>query len=307
MNEFENDVKTDIIRYKLSRACCRRTLLSGLLWGAKSSGRMYFKDNKCLIGFDNAPSLKILCQYMRQNYHILMSSGINRKSRRKHFFVCMIHDDRFNQVLNEIGIMNESLEFLNVIPSRIVKSSCCRVSFIKGAFLSTGSIRDPNKGYYAEFRSYDESLLNYLQKMLEPFHIMSHFFYDKYFPVLFLKESDHIVSLLSLLGAHHNLLKIEDIRLIKEIKNEVNRAVNCDAYNTKRTVEAAQRHIAAIKKAERNIGMNNLPNGIQDIAKLRLDHPMASLNELSNFTKNRISRSAINNRFRRLEKIVNGK
>jgi len=125
--------------------------------------------------------------------------------------------------------------------------------------------------------------------------------------VLYIKESDHIVSLLYLLGAHHDLLKIEDIRLIKEIKNEVNRVVNCDAYNTKRTVEAAQRHIAVIKKAERNIGLHNLPQGIQDVARLRLDHPMASLNELSQFTKNRVSKSTINHRFRQLEKIANNK
>jgi DNA-binding protein WhiA len=307
MNEFENDVKSDITRALISRACCHRALLSGMLWGVRSSNRMFFEDNSCLIGFDNAPSLKLMCQFIKESYHIQLASRINRKSKKNHFMVHVLHIDRFNQALNEIGLMNEGLEYLNEVPARIIRSNCCRVSFIKGAFLSTGSIRNPNRGYYAEFRSFDETFLSNLQKLLVRFKITSHLFYDRSSPVLYIKESDHIVSLLYLLGAHHDLLKIEDIRLIKEIKNEVNRVVNCDAYNTKRTVEAAQRHIAVIKKAERNIGLHNLPQGIQDVARLRLDHPMASLNELSQFTKNRVSKSTINHRFRQLEKIANNK
>lgn len=307
MNEFENDVKSDITRSIISKACCHRALLSGMLWGVRSSDRMFFEDNSCLIGFDNAPSLKLMCRFIRESYHIPLAPRINRKSKKNHFMVHILHIDRFNQALNEIGLLDESLEFFNEVPARIIRSSCCKVSFIKGAFLSTGSIRNPSRGYYAEFRSFDESFLSSLQKLLERFQITSHFFYDKSFPVLYIKESDHIISLLSLIGAHHDLLKIEDIKLIKEIKSEVNRVVNCDAYNTKRTVEAAQRHIAVIKKAERSIGLYNLPQGIQDVARLRLDHPMASLNELSHFTKNRVSKSTINHRFRQLEKIVSNK
>jgi len=307
MNEFENDVKTDITRSMSNRTCCRRSLLSGMLWGAKSSGRVHMEDNLCSVGFDNAASLKLMCHLIRENYHIQLTPKIKKGSKKNHFMVQIMYADRFNQALNEIGLIDESLGFLKKVPGRITRSNCCRISFIKGAFLSTGSIREPSRGYYVEFRTFDESFLVGLQEMLERFQISPHFFYDRSFPVLYIKESDQILSLLSLLGAYHDLLKIEDIKLIKEIKNEVNRAVNCDSYNTMRVVEAAQRQIAVIRKAERRIGLYNLPQSIQDVIRLRLDHPIASLKELSHFTKNRVSKSTINNRFKQLEKIVSNK
>ncbi|MCL5985201.1 MAG: DNA-binding protein WhiA [Actinobacteria bacterium] len=307
MNEFENDVKSDITRSMIPKACCRRALLSGMLWGVRSSDRMFFEDNYCSIGFDNAPSLKLLCQVIRGSYRVPLTPGINRKSKKNHFTVHIQRADRFNQALNEIGLIDESLEFYKEVPARIIRSSCCKVSFIKGAFLSAGSIRHPSKGYYAEFRAFNESFLSGLQKLLERFQITSHFFYDRSFPVLYIKESDHMISLLSLLGAHHNLLEVEDIKLIKEIKNEVNRVVNCDAYNTKRVVEAAQRQISVINKVEKSIGLHNLSRSIQEVARLRLDHPMASLSELSRFTKNRVSKSVINHRFKQLKRIIGNK
>ncbi|HOB19510.1 MAG TPA: DNA-binding protein WhiA, partial [Candidatus Atribacteria bacterium] len=122
--------------------------------------------------------------------------------------------------------------------------------------------------------------------------------------VVYIKEGEHIVKLLSLIGAHTALLNLENIRIYKDMRNNINRIVNCETANLSKTVNAAVKQIENIEYIKNNIGLSALPASLREIAELRLRYPDASLKELGDMTRPAVGKSGVNHRLRKLERIV---
>jgi len=122
--------------------------------------------------------------------------------------------------------------------------------------------------------------------------------------VVYIKEGEQIVDLLNIIGAHQALLKLEDIRVLKEVRNNINRLVNCETANLGKTISASMRQIESIKTIQRRMGLNKLPDNLREIAEVRLANPDASLKEIGEMMNPPIGKSGVNHRFRKLEEIA---
>ena len=188
----------------------------------------------------------------------------------------------------------------------VTRNACCKRAFLRDAFLCIGSISDPNKGYHMEFVcSYEEQAIC-LQQMLESFDIDAHIVVRKKYFVLYIKEGAEIVDLLNIMEAPVSLMNLENLRIIKEMRNTINRKVNCEVANITKTVNAAARQIEDITYLRDNYGFERLPEQLREMAEVRLEHPDAPLKELGEYLDPPVGKSGVNHRLRKLSELADG-
>lgn len=177
--------------------------------------------------------------------------------------------------------------------------------FIGGVFLSSGSISDPNKDYHMEFVFQDIGMCNFFGlALLENYGILAKQTERKNSQVVYIKESENIEDMLTLMGAQNGSLEIMNIKILKDIRNKINRAVNCDNANIEKTLKAAEKQIADIELIEKSMGLGGLPDDLREIAEIRLENPDFNLKELGQALNPPISRSGANHRLARISKLA---
>lgn len=205
------------------------------------------------------------------------------------------------KVCDESGHMHPLSEEVNPL---LIKNSCCRRSFLRGAFLCIGSMSDPKKGYHLEFVCENEAHALQIQQAIGSFEIDAKIVRRKKYHVVYLKEGAGIVDLLNVMGAHLSLMLLENLRIEKEVRNSVNRQVNCEAANITKTVNAAGKQIEDILLLQKNYGLSNLPDNLRQMAEVRLEHPESSLQELGGYLNPPVGKSGVNHRLRKLSEIA---
>lgn len=186
----------------------------------------------------------------------------------------------------------------------IIKKPCCRKAYLRGAFLAGGSISDPEKTYHLEITSHDPELVNVLKKIMASFGLNGKMIKRKGNLLIYLKEGDNIVDFLNIIGAHNALMELENIRILKEMRNNVNRIVNCETANLEKTVDASVRQAENIRYLINTTGLSVLPQNLREIAELRLKYPDASLKELGEMMSPPLGKSGVNHRLRKIDKIA---
>lgn len=212
------------------------------------------------------------------------------------------------EILQKVGILKESKEGLyinNKVLKNFLKTQEAKRAYVRGAFLGSGSISDPEKTYHMEFVSNSEEYGHNLMEFINEFGLNSKVVTRKNYYVIYLKESENISDVLNIMGAHKALLELENIRVVKEMRNNVNRIVNCETANLSKTVNASIKQIENIKFIISCIGLEGLPENLKEIAILRLENENVSLKELGQMLTNPIGKSGVNHRLRRLEKMAN--
>jgi DNA-binding protein WhiA len=211
-------------------------------------------------------------------------------------------------ILKTIGIVDEESiskrKIINRINPLIVQGTCCKRAYIRGAFLAGGSITNPEKAYHLEFVNVYEKHCNELMELVNSFNIDSKIIVRKRYYVLYLKEGTNIVDLLNIMGAHVALMKLENLRIIKEMRNKVNRIVNCETANLNKTISASVKQVEEINYIENNMGIDKLPKALKEIALLRLQYTDASLKELGSMLNPPVGKSGVNHRFRKISDIA---
>lgn len=186
----------------------------------------------------------------------------------------------------------------------LVQKTCCRRAFIRGAFLAAGSISDPSKSYHLEIVCRTMAQAEQLQELMQGFETDAKIVERKNHYVVYLKEGAQIVDILGEMGAYVSLMKLENVRILKEMRNFVNRKVNCETANISKTVGAAVRQIEDITLIRDRMGFDQLPDNLREIALLRLEYPEAALKELGSFLNPPVGKSGVNHRLRRLAEIA---
>jgi DNA-binding protein WhiA len=181
---------------------------------------------------------------------------------------------------------------------------CCKKAFLRGAFLSGGSISDPEKTYHLEITSHTQELANEVCEVFSSFDLNAKVISRKGSFVTYIKEGEDIVDFLNIIGAHNALMELENIRILKEMRNNVNRAVNCETANLEKTVNASLRQVENIKYIKEKVGIGSLPENLQDIAELRLEFSDANLKELGEMLSPPLGKSGVNHRLRKLDRIA---
>ncbi len=190
------------------------------------------------------------------------------------------------------------------VDSRLIQKSCCRRAFLRGAFLCAGSISDPEKGYHLEFVCTRESKARQLQQVIQKFDIEAKIVLRKKYHVVYIKEGAGIVDLLNVMGAHVALMNLENLRIVKEMRNSINRRVNCETANITKTVNAASRQIEDILFLRDHYGLQKLSPALREMAEVRLEYPDAPLKELGEHLDPPVGKSGVNHRLCKLSELA---
>lgn len=205
------------------------------------------------------------------------------------------------RLITEDGDIKENL---SIVDNIVIQNTCCKRAFIRGSFISSGSISDPSKAYHFEIALPTRPKAVQLREMLNVFGIEAKIVQRKRYFVVYLKEGSQIVDLLNVMEAHIALMNLENVRILKEMRNSINRQVNCETANINKTVAAASKQVEDILFIKELIGFGELDEGLEEIATLRLAHPEASLKELGQLLSVPIGKSGVNHRLRKLSIIA---
>ncbi len=209
-----------------------------------------------------------------------------------------LDEQEIYDILHKLGDLEEPVSPL------LIKSSCCQRAFLRGAFLSIGSMSDPAKGYHLEFDCTSQAKAEQLRELMRGFQIESRIVLRKKYYVVYLKEGTSIVDLLNVCEAPVSLMNLENLRILKEMRNFVNRRVNCETANITKTVNAAARQVEDIEYIRDHCGFENLPKSLREMAEVRLENPDAPLKELGGYFDPPIGKSGVNHRLRKLSELA---
>ena len=193
---------------------------------------------------------------------------------------------------------------VEAIQGLYLEKTCCKRAFIRGAFMASGSMSDPNKAYHFEIVCRTPEQAARLQELMKEFETEPKIIERKNHYVVYLKDGSQIVDMLNVMEAYVSLMNLENVRILKEMRNSVNRKVNCETANIGKTVTAAVKQIADIELIRDTEGLDSLPMPLREMALVRLEYPEAPLKDLGQFMNPPVGKSGINHRLRKLAVIA---
>ncbi|SIT91266.1 DNA-binding protein WhiA [Edaphobacillus lindanitolerans] len=301
---FASDTKKELTQVEMDDCCTKAELaafiqMNGVL---SLSNRQMSLD----IQTENAAIARRMYLNIKKLYPFKIELLVRKKMRLKknNVYICRIREGA-RQVLEELGI-SAGMAGSGGIPPGMVLDDCCRRSYLRGAFLAGGSVNNPEtSSYHLEiftlYGEHSEALVG----LMNGYGLNAKSIERKKGFIAYLKEAEKISDFLSLIGAHGALLKFEDVRIVRDMRNSVNRLVNCETANLNKTIGAAQRQVENIKFIEEMIGIEGLPERLQEIARLRVEYQDITLKELGEMVSGpAISKSGVNHRLRKIDEIA---
>jgi len=305
---FSSKMKNNLSRIIFEDKCCQRAELSALI---RVSGTIQFKGLKrfkLTIITENAAIARHIFTLFKKTFNIHTEVMVRKNRTLKKTNSYMIAIEEAFEILEALEIIGEVDGMLGInhgMPEAIVEKDCCKRAYLRGIFMGGGSVSDPEKSYHLELtlhnKPYGEALSEFLMTSygLDPKHIVRKNNY-----VLYFKDGDQIVDFLNIIGAHNSLLNFENVRIVKQMRNNVNRLVNCETANLNKVVDAAVRQVRDIELIRERRGLESLPDNLRAIAEVRLENPDLSLRELGEVLDPPVGKSGVNHRLRKLEAIA---
>ena len=302
---FSGMVKEELSRQFSPARHCRIAETAALLCAC---GRVT-ADKKLRLQTENAAVVRKCFTLLKKTFNIETEIAIRESRQMKKgnvYFVEISDPEEIRNVLQgtKLSVNREDGESLCSDNTLVTQQSCCKRAFIRGAFLASGSISDPEKGYHFEIVCPDQQKAKQLQELIHSFQLDAKIVLRKKSYVVYVKEGAQIVDILAVMEANVALMNLENIRILKEMRNSVNRKVNCETANINKTVSAAVKQIEDIRLIESKIGFHTLNEGLAEIAELRLQYPEATLKELGMMLNPQVGKSGVNHRLRKLSEIA---
>lgn len=302
---FAADTKRELTMLKVDE-CCARAELAAL---TRMNGFVSIRNKNVEldIATENAAISRRIYRLIKQVYAYSIEILVRRKMRLKKNNVYIVRlKEPARSFLQDLKIIDDNRRFTREIAPELVEKTCCRRAYLRGAFLAGGSLNHPEASYHLEIFSNYEEHTDSLAKLMNTFDLHVKVLARKNGFIIYMKEGEKITDFLSIIGAHQALFNFEDIRIVKDMRNSVNRLVNCETANLNKTVSAAMRQMENIRLIEKTSGLDELPDKLRQIAELRLRHPDVTLRELGEMIPGEpISKSGINHRMRKIERIAN--
>lgn len=287
-----------------STFCCRKAELSALI---RMNGTVQLSSRKVIldISTENAAIARRIYTLLKTNYQVHTELLVRKKMRLKKNNVYIVRVPmRANEILHDLSIVQDGFQFIDGIDQSLIRKSCCKRAYLRGAFLAGGSVNNPEgSSYHLEIASMYETHSQALCDLANEFQMNARCIERKKGYVLYLKEGEKIIEFLSIIGAHQALLKFEDVRIMRDMRNSVNRLVNCETANLNKTIGAAVKQIENIRLLEREIGIDKLPAKLKEVAEVRLQHPDMNLKEVGELLGG-VSKSGVNHRLRKINEMA---
>ena len=301
---FSGEVKEELSRNWSEKGHCQVAEIAAIIsmcWKVVIDSRERYSVR---VRTENVSVARKYFTLLKKTFNIdtetLVSSNKN-KGHTAYTVIVKRHEDA-TRVLREIQLIDEYGEFIE--ESSVVRRPCCKRAYLRGAFLAAGSISNPEKSYHIEIVCANRKKASQIRMLINGFHLDSKVVLRKNSYVVYIKEGSQIVDLLNIIEAPIALMKMENVRILKEMRNTVNRKVNCETANINKTVSAAAKQAEDIAFIQKTIGLSELPDTLQEIARLRISNPEASLKELAELSTSEIGKSGINHRLRKLSEIA---
>jgi conserved hypothetical protein len=294
-----------------SAPCCELAELSALI---RMNGTVQVSNRKVVldVSTENAAIARRIFTLLKRRFGVQAELLVRKKMRLKKNNVYIVRiPSMVEEILSKLSIVSEGFVFRQGIDKNIVRKACCKRAYLRGAFLAGGSVNDPEgSSYHLEIATQYEEHCRALVELANKYRLNARCIERKKGFIFYIKEGEKIIELLGIIGAHQALFKFEDVRIMRDMRNSVNRIVNCETANLNKTIGAAVRQIDNIKLLQKVIGLENLPEKLREVAEVRLAHPEINLKEVGDLLKGNVSKSGVNHRLRKIdelaEKIRNG-
>ena len=301
---FSAQAKQELVRIVLHEADCKRAELAAVVQACGSlvlsRGQMQLE-----IATEQAALARRMFGFIKemtgQSVQILARQN-QRLHKRNTYMLRLQGRDVVIPFLSRLGVWN-GLGWSRMLPHNIQKT-CCKRAYLRALFLACGSVSHPEKGYHMEWVFKEEELADTLAQLMETMEIHAHRMQRKTAWVVYLKDSEEIGTLLAMMGANRAILEHENERIMRQMKNNVQRAVNCDTANLQKTVEASVRQTNCIRFLIEKGILRDLPGPLRAAADARLEAPDASIVELAGMMSPPIGKSGMNHRLRKLVEIA---
>ena len=243
---------------------------------------------------------------LKKTYNINTDVSIRHSSslNKNRSYILSVNDDETARkilmtcrLMKPFGVIEEDF---SISDSLIIQRECCKRAFIRGAFLAAGSVSDPVKTYHFEIVCLSEAKAKQLQMIMETFNINARVIKRRKYFVVYVKDSSQVVDLLNIMGAYNALMDMENVRIVKDMRNNVNRKVNCETANINKTVSAAVKQIEDIRFIQMSSAFDELPESLQEMAELRVRYPEATLAELGQLLDTPVGKSGVNHRLKKI-------
>ncbi len=301
---FTQDVKRELAAIVPAEPHCSRAQLAGLLFSAgtfeiASGGQYTVRVSSRLPAV--ARSVLSLLRPMGAHAELRTTDTPPAGLR---YEVVLGDDPRHLQVLNEAGVLSDSFQVQLGVPARIVARRCCRVAFVRGAFLGCGSISPPGSAVHAEFTFESEELSEDCRRLLGRLGLDFRVAVRERNSACYTKRGETAADLLAVVGAHVARLSWEEHLVFGEVRGRANRLANCDQANAGRAARAALRQAETVRALMTSEAWGAVPAALRTVAALRLKYPYLSLSDLAAKARPPLSKSALNHRLRRLEALA---
>lgn len=304
---FTTEVKDELARVMPSRRCCRLAELSALF---HLEGALHLMGPHRLslhTESENAAVARKMFSYLKELFFISPELRVEKAPRlRGHncYFLYLGHGERSTQILNELGLLDDSLRPVLGVPPRITRQHCCGISYLRGAFQGGGYVSRPDQPAHLEINVQHAEMAEGLRDLSARYGLDMHTSRKKRLYAIYSKSRSDQVDLLALLGAYNAVLRLQSDAVVREVRERVNRRVNSETANLERTADAAQRQLREIRLIEDHLGLGRLPASLQEVAEARLSYPEASLTELGGYFEPPLTKSAVYHRLLRIRRIA---
>ena len=307
---FSTDIKRELVRAEEPKKCCMLAEIAGFLRlsgtiGLEGGGRYYLK-----LTTEDPDIARLFVKRMKDYFGAdsTLSVGENIPLKKGNLYELTIGSGEGTEmILRETGILvvrQGSNFFSEEVQEHLVKKKCDKRAFLKGVFLGGGTISDPKSGYHLELVCGSPELADDVRRIIGALGLKARVTERRSRHVVYLKDAEQICDFLSFIGADSARLQLENVRILKDAKNRINRLSNFENANMDRAAENAAKQLEAIRTLQDRLGLEALPAALRQAAELRLTHPEASLTELSELAEPAVSKSGMNSRLKKLQQLA---
>ena len=302
---FASETKKELTQVEADDSCLRAEV-SALI---RMNGTLSFANRQISLDVqtENAAIARRLYTIVKKLYPYTIELLVRKKMRLKknNVYICRVREGA-REILADLEIVSNSFEFNHIISKVIIPKNSERRAYLRGAFLAGGSVNNPEtSSYHLEIYSLYKEHGDALAQLMNYYDLNAKTIERKKGFVTYLKEAEKISDFLNLVGATQAMLKFEDVRIIRDMRNSVNRIVNCETANLNKTIGAALRQVENIRFIDNAVGLDQLPEKLREIARLRVEYKDVTLKELGEMVSTGVvSKSGVNHRLRKIDEIA---
>lgn len=302
---FAAEIKRELTKIPAS-GCCAQAELAALI---RMNGAVSFSRQEYVLDVqtENAAIARRIYTLTKAQYDYPLELLVRKKMKLKKNNVYIVRMKQgVKEVLSDLEIFQEPFTFIRSVSTKFTQQNCCKRAYLRGAFLAGGSINNPEtSSYHLEISNFHKEHNDTLCELMNSFQLHARKLERKKGYITYMKEAERITEFLSNIGAHQALFKFEDVRIVRDMRNSVNRLVNCETANLNKTIGAAFRQVENIRFIEETVGLEALPEKLREIAALRVLHQEVSLKELGELVSTgKISKSGVNHRLRKVDEFA---